>query len=113
MVQSKTQRHLFIAFCIVPTFIIFSIFTLYSLFSGFYYSFFLLSGASSVKTFIGLDNYQRLLRDDIIPKTIMNDYFLVITKVFGIMILALFFAVALTQLRIKEAPLYRVIFFFP
>lgn len=113
MIQSRAQRNLFLIFCIVPTFIVFAIFTLYPLFTGLYYSFFEWSGSSSVKTFIGLDNYKRLLSDEIIPKTIMNDYFLVITKVIGIMVLALFFSVALTQLKIKEAPFYRVIFFFP
>ena len=66
-----------------------------------------------MKNFIGLDNYRELLADPIIPKTILHDYFLVLTKVIGIMILSTFFAVALTQLKIKEAPFYRVIFFFP
>src|SRR5690625_593395 len=113
MVQSKKQRYLFLAFCIIPTFIMFAIFTLYPLFNGLYYSFFDWSGSSHIKTFIGLDNYKKLLSDSIIPKTIIHDYFLVLTKVFGIMILAIFFAVALTQLKIKEAPFYRIIFFFP
>lgn len=113
MVQSKRQRYLFITLCILPTFLIFSIFTLYPLFSGLYYSFFDWSGSSNVKTFIGMDNYSKLLHDPIIPKTILHDYFLVATKVVGIMILALFFAVALTQLKIKEAPFYRIVFFFP
>ncbi len=113
MVQSKKQKNLFLAFCLVPTFILFAIFTLYPLFSGLYYSFFDWSGSSSNSEFIGLDNYRRLFSDNIIPMTIWHDYFLVITKVFGIMILAIFFAVALTQLKIKEAPFYRVVFFFP
>lgn len=113
MVQSKKQKYLFLAFCLVPTFILFSIFTLYPLFSGLYYSFFDWSGSSSSREFIGFDNYQQLLNDKIFPQTILHDYFLVITKVFGIMILAIFFAVALTQLKIKEAPFYRVVFFFP
>lgn len=113
MVQSKKQKNLFLAFCLVPTFILFAIFTLYPLFSGLYYSFFDWSGSSSNSEFIGFDNYKRLLSDNIIPQTIWHDYFLVITKVFGIMILAIFFAVALTQLKIKEAPFYRVVFFFP
>jgi N-acetylglucosamine transport system permease protein len=113
MVQSQKQRYLFLFFCIVPTFVMFAIFTLYPLFSGLYYSFFDWSGSSHVKTFIGLDNYKRLFTDSIIIKTILHDYFLVVTKVIGIMMLSLFFAVALTQLKIKEAPFYRIIFFFP
>ncbi|MGP4105663.1 carbohydrate ABC transporter permease [Virgibacillus sp. L01] len=113
MVQSKKQKYLFLAFCLIPTFIMFSIFTLYPLFSGLYYSFFEWSGSSQAKEFIGFDNYVQLFKDEIIPATIWHDYFLVATKVVGIMIMALFIAVALTQLKIKEAPFYRIIFFFP
>ncbi|MFD2629241.1 carbohydrate ABC transporter permease [Oceanobacillus kapialis] len=113
MVQSKKQKYLFLAFCLIPTFIMFAIFTLYPLFSGLYYSFFDWSGSSQNKEFIGLDNYIQLVKDAIIPDTIIHDYFLVVTKVIGIMIMALFFAVALTQLKIKEAPFYRIVFFFP
>ncbi|MGY0692108.1 carbohydrate ABC transporter permease [Virgibacillus sp. FSP13] len=113
MVQSKKQKYLFLAFCLIPTFIMFAIFTLYPLFSGLYYSFFDWSGSAESKEFIGLANYIKLFQDAIIPDTIMHDYFLVVTKVIGIMILAMFFAVALTQLKIKEAPFYRIIFFFP
>lgn len=113
MVQSKKQKYMFLAFCLVPTFIMFAIFTLYPMFSGLYYSFFDWSGSSQVKTFIGFDNYIKLINDSIIPGTIIHDYFLVVTKVIGIMIMAMFFAVALTQLKIKEAPFYRIVFFFP
>ncbi|HEX7065241.1 MAG TPA: sugar ABC transporter permease [Bacillales bacterium] len=113
MVQSKTQKYLFLAFCLVPTLIVFAIFTVYPLVNGLYLSFFEWSGMGGDKMFIGLENYKRLLSDPIIPKTIWHDYFLVVTKVIGIMILATYFAVALTQLRIKEAPFYRIVFFFP
>src|SRR5690625_231885 len=113
MVQTKRQKYLFLAFCLLPTFLLFLIFTVYPMVNGLYVSFFKWSGASDVKTFIGLDNYKELLRDTRIPKTIWHDYFLVFTKVIGIMLLATFFAVALTQLRIKEAPFYRIVFFFP
>ncbi|WP_138420815.1 carbohydrate ABC transporter permease [Aquibacillus sediminis] len=113
MVQSNKQKYTFLAFCLIPTLVMFSIFTLYPLFSGLYYSFFEWSGSSANKEFIGFSNYIKLLNDSIIPDTIIHDYFLVATKVIGIMVLALFFAVALTQLKLKEAPFYRIIFFFP
>lgn len=113
MVQSRRQKYTFLAFCLIPTFILFAIFTLYPLFSGLYYSFFDWSGSSQHKEFIGLGNYVKLIKDSVIPKTIIHDYFLVVTKIIGIMVLAMFFAVALTQLKIKEAPFYRIVFFFP
>ncbi|AQS56351.1 MAG: sugar ABC transporter permease [Novibacillus thermophilus] len=113
MVQPKSQRIAFILFCILPTLILFVLFTVYPMVNGLYLSFFEWSGASADKAFVGLKNYVKLLNDPIIPRTIWHDYFLVLTKVVGIMVLATFFAVALTQLRIKESPFYRVIFFFP
>lgn len=113
MVQPKSQRIAFILFCILPTLILFVLFTVYPMVNGLYLSFFEWSGASADKEFVGLKNYVKLLNDPIIPQTIWHDYFLVLTKVIGIMVLATFFAVALTQLRIKESPFYRVIFFFP
>lgn len=113
MVQTKKQKYLFLAFCLVPTFILFAVFTLYPLISGLYYSFFSWSGSVANREFVGVGNYVRLFNDGIIPRTIMHDYFLVVTKVFGIMILSMYFAVAIMQMKLKEAPFYRIIFFFP
>lgn len=113
MVQSKKQKYLFLAFCLLPTMIVFAVLTVYPLADGLYLSFFHWSGLSAQKVFIGFSNYVQLFHDDIIPQTIWHDYFLVVTKVFGIMVLSTYFAVALTQLRIKEAPFYRIVFFFP
>ncbi|MFZ3576847.1 carbohydrate ABC transporter permease [Virgibacillus sp. DJP39] len=113
MVQSKSKKVMFLLFCLLPTLLVFGIFTIYPLINGLYLSFFEWSGAGGAKEFIGLENYMALFNDPIIPKAIWHDYFLVIAKVFGIMILATYFAVALTQLRLKESPFYRIVFFFP
>ena len=113
MVQSKRQKYLFLAFCIIPTLLVFLIITFYPLTQGLYLSFFDWSGMSANREFVGFDNYIKLFKDPIIPTTIINDYFLVVIKVFFIMILAIFFAVVLTQLKLKESPFYRVVFFFP
>lgn len=113
MVQSKSKKVMFLLFCLLPTLVVFGIFTIYPLLNGLYLSFFEWSGAGGEKEFIGFENYKTLFSDPIIPKTIWHDYFLVLAKVVGIMILATYFAVALTQLRLKESPFYRIIFFFP
>ncbi|NJP38547.1 carbohydrate ABC transporter permease [Alkalicoccus luteus] len=113
MVTTKKQKYLFLAFCLVPTFLLFAVFTLYPMISGLYFSFFSWSGAAANREFVGIDNYIRLFNDGIIPRTILHDYFLVVTKVLGIMVLAMYFAVAIMQLKLKEAPFYRIIFFFP
>ncbi|MNI13497.1 Lactose transport system permease protein LacF [compost metagenome] len=68
---------------------------------------------SENKKFVGLDNFKELVSDPIMLNAIGNDYFLVIGKVIGIMIIATFFAVALTRFNLKGAGFFRAIFFIP
>ena len=111
--NQKKRTRIFVMVCTLPTLFLFCLFTIYPLFNGLYMSFYKWSGLSGKKTFLGLDNYRRLLADPIIPKTIFNDYFLVVVKVIFIMALALLFAVVLTQLKPKGTPFFRFVYFFP
>lgn len=110
---SVWSRRLFILSFLLPTLALFALFTIYPLIRGLYLSFFDWSGGSETMNFIGVDNYKELFSDSIIPTAIKNDYFLIFWKVILIMLLATFFAVALTRLRLKEYGFYRIIFFFP
>ncbi|OBZ12767.1 MULTISPECIES: carbohydrate ABC transporter permease [Bacillales] len=110
---SSRSNKLFIASFLLPTLALFSLFTIYPLIRGLYLSFFDWSGGSETMNFIGIDNYKELFSDSIIPTAIKNDYFLIFWKVILIMLLATFFAVALTRLKLKEYGFYRVVFFFP
>ena len=112
MSQKKNKR-IFLLLCTVPTLVLFCLFTIYPLFDGLYMSFYKWSGLSGKKTFLGLGNYQRLLTDSVVGKTILNDYFLVVVKVIFIMALALLFAVVLTQLKPRGTAFYRFVYFFP
>ncbi|UYO07248.1 carbohydrate ABC transporter permease [Paenibacillus sp. PSB04] len=107
------QRNLFIATFIIPTFLFFCVFTVYPVLQAMYYSLYDWSGSSDNKTFIGLDNFKEMLRDPIIWIGMGNDYFLVAGKIIGIMILATFFAVALTRFKFRLANFFRSIFFIP
>lgn len=109
----KRKKRRFLAFCILPSLILFSVFTIYPLMDGLYMSFFKWSGLSGNKTFVGLKNYKKLLIDPVIPQTIAHDYYLVVVKVVFIMALALLFAVALTQFKIKGKAFFRFVYFFP
>lgn len=109
----KWKKNLFISTFLLPTFVMFLIFMIYPMARGLYLSFFDWSGGSETMNYIGLDNYRELIADEIIPKAIRNDYFLVFWKVILIMTFATFFAVALTRLKLKEYSFYRVVFFFP
>jgi N-acetylglucosamine transport system permease protein len=110
---ARWNRNVFIAAFIIPTFAFFCLFTVYPVILALYNSMFNWSGMSQHKKFIGLDNFKQLLHDPIIYQAIGNDYFLVIGKIIGIMVLATFFAVALTRFRFKGAGFFRSIFFIP
>ena len=110
---AKMQRNLFVAVFILPTFLFFCAFTIYPAVMALQYSLFDWSGMSEHKDFIGLDNFRQLFDDPIIWQSIGNDYFLVAGKVIGIMLLATFFAVALTRFNFRLAGFFRSIFFIP
>ncbi|MFC5405792.1 carbohydrate ABC transporter permease [Cohnella soli] len=109
----QTRRNAFIAVFLLPTFIFFCLFTLYPIAKGIHISLFDWSGSSKNMDFIGLKNFRELFADPIIWTAIKNDYFLVVGKVFGIMLLATFFAIAVTRLRIRGSSFYRALFFIP
>lgn len=112
-VSEKLQRNLFIATFIVPTLVFFFIFTIYPVIQALYYSMFDWSGMSDTKEFIGFDNFANMFKDPIVLRAIGNDYLLVAGKIVGIMVLATFFAVALTRFNFKLAGFFRSIFFIP
>jgi N-acetylglucosamine transport system permease protein len=112
-VSEKLQRNLFIATFIVPTLVFFFIFTIYPVIQALYYSMFDWSGMSDTKDFIGFDNFANMFKDPIVLRAIGNDYLLVAGKIVGIMVLATFFAVALTRFNFKLAGFFRSIFFIP
>jgi N-acetylglucosamine transport system permease protein len=116
-VKKKTKtnwnRILFIASFIIPTFLIFFVFTIYPVAQALHKSLFDWSGMSDKMEFIGFGNFKQMLDDPIILQAIGNDYFLVVGKVIGIMILATFFAVAVTRFGLKRSGFFRAIFFIP
>jgi N-acetylglucosamine transport system permease protein len=109
----RWQRKLFIVSFIVPTFLFFSIFTIYPVLQALYFALFDWSGMSETKDFVGLGNFREMFNDPIVWRAIGNDYFLVVGKVIGIMIIATFFAVALTRFKFKMSGFFRSIFFIP
>lgn len=111
--KQSTKRNLFILMFLLPTFIFFSVFTLYPIFRGLYISFFDWSGGTKEMDYVGLDNYKELMQDPILWRAVGNDYFLVVGKVIGIMLLATVFAVAVTRLNAWGKNIYRALFFIP
>ncbi|QGQ96880.1 sugar ABC transporter permease [Paenibacillus psychroresistens] len=111
--KTNWNRIIFISAFIIPTFLVFFVFTVYPVAQALQKSLYDWSGMSDKMEYIGLGNFKQLFDDPIILKAIGNDYFLVVGKVIGIMILATFFAVAVTRFGLKRAGFFRAIFFIP
>lgn len=107
------SHNVFIAAFTLPTLLFFCVFTVWPVLQALYFSLFDWSGMSQTKDFIGLRNFKDMLKDPIVWRAVGNDYFLVAGKIIGIMLLATFFAVALTRFRFKLAGFFRSIFFIP
>ena len=111
--QRKQSR--FIFWSVVPTFLLFLLFKIYPMLSAAKMSLYRSTGLSSNPTFIGLENFKTLMSDPVFWKSLGNTFFILGIFPLVTMLLALFFAVILTQGRIFEweKTLYRIVFFLP
>ncbi|WP_353654930.1 sugar ABC transporter permease [Clostridium sp. CCUG 7971] len=115
--KSKKQRsqNLFILCCVAPTVLLFLLFKIYPMLNAAKMSFYRSTGLSSNPTFIGFENFVTLFNDPVFWKSLGNTFFILGLFPIITMLLALFFAVILTQGKIFEweKTLYRLVFFLP
>ncbi|MGL5693682.1 MAG: carbohydrate ABC transporter permease, partial [Peptostreptococcaceae bacterium] len=111
----ERSRNIFIFWCVVPTILLFLLFKIYPMLSAAKMSLYRSTGLSSSPTFIGLENFKTLFNDPVFWKSLGNTFFILGVFPIATMLLALFFAVILTQGRIFEweKTLYRLVFFLP
>lgn len=120
MIENKRKRNpqkvktgIYLAISLIPAIFLYGLFVVYPTFNVFKTSLYKWSGLSPQKTFIGLDNFTRLFADDKFWLAMKNTLFILLVCTVITMFLSLFFAAALTQSKLKEKNIYRVIFFFP
>lgn len=111
--KQRTRTNIAIALSLIPALTLYALFVIYPTFNVFKTSFYQCSGISPKKTFIGFDNFKRLFLDEKFLMAFKNTLFLLVICTAVTMFLALFFAAALTQTKLKEKNFYRVLFFFP
>lgn len=107
------KKNIFIATCIIPTFVLFSLIVIYPTIKTFSMSFYQWSGISQNAVFIGFKNYVDLFKDRTLIIAFKNTIFLILTVPIITMTLSLFFAAILTQFKLKGKNFYRTVFFFP
>lgn len=111
--KQQTRRNIAITLSLLPALALYALFVIYPTFNVFRTSMYQWSGLSKQKTFIGFQNFIRLFNDTKFWTALQNTIILLIFCTAVTMILALFFAAALTQSKLKEKNFYRVLFFFP
>jgi len=113
--RKNISRNIFIIIFLFPALAGFCLFAVYPMLKGMYTSLYNWSGVTSAMKFIGLRNYTDLIGDPYVLKAFKNEFLVIFWKVILIILTALFFALALTRLKLnsREQSFYRVIFFFP
>jgi sn-glycerol 3-phosphate transport system permease protein len=108
----KRKEYLtFLAF-IAPNFIVFSIFTFWPLIYSIYLSFFRWNMISPIKTFIGFDNYTRMINDPVYWIAVKNTLYIAGGTVFIKLAIAMSLAILLNQ-KLAGRSVYRAIVFSP
>lgn len=108
----KAKKVLLVLLFVCPALFFYGTFNLLGIARTFYYSFTEWKGISASKTFIGLDNYVALLKDEVFLNAMRNNGLLIVVSIFiqlpGALLLAL-----LLNSKIKGQKFFRTIFFMP
>lgn len=112
MKNSKEKKR-FIITGLLPSLILYTIFMVYPAISVFYESLFKTGGLSGKKTFVGLNNFKLLLKDNNFIRSFQNTIFLIVIVTIVTMFLAIIFASVLSREKLKGRNFFRIIFYIP
>ena len=109
--QATRRRNFAPYLWVLPALLIYIIFKLLPMIAGVYLAFIQWDGIEPAK-FVGLQNFQRMLDDEIITLALLNNVKYAVGTVIGKMILALFLALILNQ-ALRGRGFYRTTLFMP
>mgnify|MGYP000845961120 FL=1 len=110
--QNRLSKGLFLCFFIGPALLVYAVYNIYPIFATFFYSLYEWTGIENTRTFVGFENYARLIRDNIFHRSLGNNILLVFASVLTQIPLGLALALLL-QSRIKGMRLFRTVYFLP
>jgi ABC-type sugar transport system permease subunit len=111
MQRPRFWRHLGPYLWILPALLIYFVFKLAPMIAGLYLSLLRWDGIEPAQ-FVGLQNFQRMLNDDIITLALLNNVRYAAGTVVGKIILSLFLALILNQ-ALRGRSIYRTVLFMP
>ena len=111
--KNRRGRGRFIFFFLAPAVILFIIFMIIPTIDVFRMSMFKWGGYTDDKTFVGLQNFQKLFQSDKFYQAFQNSVLLIVLVTIVTFSLSLIFAAMLSREKIKGQNFYRVIFYIP
>lgn len=111
--KRNPRRSAFIAACVAPAVILFTIFMILPTINVFRMSLYERSAFSAKETFVGMKNFTTLLKDAAFIRSMQNTLLLIVVVTIITMSLALIFAYILTKEKIKGQGFFRVVFYIP
>ena len=106
-------RSLFLVACVAPATILFFIFMILPTLNVFRMSLYERGAYTPDETFVGLKNFQQLMRDTQFIRSMQNMILLVVVVTIVTFALALIFASILTREKIRGQNFFRVVFYVP
>ena len=111
--KSNFKRMGFILLCVAPAVILFTIFMVVPTFNVFRLSLYQRGTFSPNETFIGLKNFEMLMRDANFIRSMQNMLLLIVMVTIFTMGTALVFAGILTREKLKGQDFFRIVFYIP
>lgn len=111
--MKKKRRSGFIIACTAPAIILFIIFMIVPTIDVFRMSLYKWGGYTAEKTFVGLENFQKLAKNPKFFQAFQNSVLLIVIVTLVTFALALVFAAILSREKIKGQNFFRVVFYIP
>ena len=111
--KSNLKRRGFIFSCVAPAVILFAIFMLVPTFNVFRLSLYQRSTFNPNEVFIGLKNFQMLMKDATFIRSMQNMLLLIVMVSVFTMATALLFAGILTREKLRGQDFFRIVFYIP
>ena len=111
--KSNFRRTSFIFLCVVPAVILFFVFMVAPTFNVFRLSLYQRSTFNPNEVFIGMKNFQMLMKDATFIRSMQNMLLLIVMVTVFTMATALIFAYILTREKLKGQDFFRIVFYIP
>ena len=111
--KSKLKRTGFVFLCVAPAVILFTLFMVVPTFNVFRLSLYQRSTFNPNEVFIGLKNFEMLMRDATFIRSMQNMLLLIVMVTIFTMGTALVFAGILTREKLKGQDFFRIVFYIP